>query len=332
MDYVLASSGPDGLPDLFTIYDAARRYGSCGPADTRVLAVGTRGGGASVVTPTGNAAETSRRALLKISEATILTTVDGLDLRGHAKISAVVGIPLRNLQQRHDVSTFAATAPIAAVTALLELLAMVPLEKVIAALGDHADTPNFEQLSEAIDVIVGDGASSDDVIAVLAFAIAEEFPAAPHCRRLLEEHAEWALPELPEIVVVPTTLNPKQTDPAIKEQRRRRREEEKKRKRGPTSTASACARPRPSRRRRSVRPPPNLGSSRTMDASSTSHLHAGRTRTIRSRARPGRHRRHRRGALRRHRSVDTGTEVQVATGPRRRRERERPASPSDLLQ
>ncbi len=189
-----------------------------------------------MVTPTGNAAETSRRALLKISEATILTTVDGLDLRGHAKISAVVGIPLRNLQQRHDVSTFAATAPIAAVTALLELLAMVPLEKVIAALGDHADTPNFEQLSEAVDVIVGDGASSDDVIAVLAFAIAEEFPAAPHCRRLLEEHAEWALPELPEIVVVPTALNPKQTDPAIKEQRRRRREEEKKRRRGPTST------------------------------------------------------------------------------------------------
>ena len=47
-----------------------------------------------MVTPTGNAAETSRRALLKISEATILTTVDGLDLRGHAKISAVVGIPL----------------------------------------------------------------------------------------------------------------------------------------------------------------------------------------------------------------------------------------------
>ena len=103
MDYVLSSSGPDGLPDLFTIYDAPRRYGSCGPADTRVLAVGTRGGGVSVVTPTGNAAETSRRALLKISEATILTTVDGLDLRGHAKISAVVGIPLRNLQQRRDV-------------------------------------------------------------------------------------------------------------------------------------------------------------------------------------------------------------------------------------
>src|ERR1039458_10211983 len=98
---------------------------------------------------TGYAAEISRRALLKISESTILTTVDGLDLRGHAKISAVVGIPLRNLQQRHDVTTFAATAPIAAVSALLELLASAPLEKVIVALGEHADTPNFEQLSAA---------------------------------------------------------------------------------------------------------------------------------------------------------------------------------------
>jgi hypothetical protein len=184
---------------------------------------------------TGNAAELARRGLLKISEATILSTVDGLDLRGHAKISAVVGIPLRNLQQRHDVATFAASAPIAAVTALLELLALSTLEKVIVALGDHADTPNFEQLSVAIDAVRSDGASLDDVVAVLAFAIVEDFPAAPHCRRLIEERDEFALPELPDVVITSTLLAPKETDPEIKEQRRRRREEEKKRKRGPTS-------------------------------------------------------------------------------------------------
>src|ERR1700691_5908820 len=120
---------------------------------------------------TGNAAEISRRAILKISESTILSAVDGLDLRGHAKISAVVGIPLRNLQQRRDVAAFAAAAPIAAVTALLELLAMAPLERVIAALGEHADAPNFEQLSAAIDAISASGATLDDVVAVLAFAI-----------------------------------------------------------------------------------------------------------------------------------------------------------------
>src|SRR5580692_8432999 len=188
---------------------------------------------------TGNAAEISRRALLKISESTILTTVDGLDLRGHAKISAVVGIPLRNLQQRRDVTAFAVSAPIAAVSALLELLAMAPLEKVIVALGDHADTPNFEQLRDAIDAVVRDGASSDDVVTVLAFAIAEEFPAAPHCRQLMDEHPEWALPELPVVEVTSTNFTPKETDPAIKEQRRRRREEEKKRKRGPTSQRPA---------------------------------------------------------------------------------------------
>jgi hypothetical protein len=192
------------------------------------------------VTPmTGNAAEISRRALLKISESTILTTVDGLDLRGHAKISAVVGIPLRNLQQRRDVATFAVSAPIAAVAALLELLAMSPLEKVIVALGDHADTPNVEQLRDAIDAIVRDGASPDDVVAVLAFAIAEDFPAAPHCRQLMEEHPEWALPELPVVEVKSTNFTPRETDPEIKEQRRRRREEEKKRKRGPSSQRPA---------------------------------------------------------------------------------------------
>jgi len=112
---------------------------------------------------------------------------------------------------------------------------MAPLEKVIAVLGEHADTPNFEQLSEAIDAVSRDGVSIDDVVAVLAFAIAEEFPAAPHCRRLLDERADLNLPELPDVVVTSTLLAPKETDPEIKEQRRRRREDEKKRKRGPTS-------------------------------------------------------------------------------------------------
>jgi len=184
---------------------------------------------------TGNAAEMSRRGLLRISESTILGVVDGLDLRGHAKISAVVGIPLRNLQQRRDVTAFAVTAPIAAVAALLEVLAMAPLEKVIAVLGEHADTPNFEQLSDAIDTVSRDGASIDDVVAVLTFAIAEEFPAAPHCRRLLEGRADLTLPELPDVVVASSLVAPKETDPEVKEQRRRRREEEKNRKRGPTS-------------------------------------------------------------------------------------------------
>jgi hypothetical protein len=208
----------------------------------------------------GNAAEVARRAILKISESTILTTVDGLDLRGHAKISAVVGIPLRNLQQRRDVTTFAVSAPIAAVIALLELLAMSPLEKVIAALGDHADTPNFEQLRDAIDAIIRDGASTDDVIAVLAFAIAEEFPAAPHCHHLIEEHPEWALPELPLVDVASTNFTPRETDPEIKEQRRRRREEEKKRKRGPTSQRP----PRPTKAKSAQKPQTAPGPSRTV--------------------------------------------------------------------
>jgi len=138
-----------------------------------------------------------RRAVLKINETTILDTVDSLDLRGNAKISAVIGMPLRSLQQRRDVVTFATTAPLAAVKAMLELLAAEPLERVVAALGEHADTPSFDQLSDAVDGLVANGSTPDDVVALLAFAIGEEFPAAPHCRRLLEERAEFALPELP---------------------------------------------------------------------------------------------------------------------------------------
>jgi hypothetical protein len=184
---------------------------------------------------TSSSSDIARRAILKIDESTVMDMVDGLDLRGHAKISAVVGMPLRTLQQRRDVAAFAATAPIAAVHALLELLAMDPLEKVIGALGDHADSPNFEQLVNAIDVVQANGATVDDIVAVLGFAVAEEFPAAPHCRRLLDERPELLLPDLPDVVIASTLLSPKEIDPEVREARRRRREEEKKRKRGPVS-------------------------------------------------------------------------------------------------
>src|SRR5664280_1469344 len=192
---------------------------------------------------TSSATDIARRAILKIDESTVMSMVDGLDLRGHAKISAVVGMPLRTLQQRRDIATFAATAPIAAVHALLELLAMAPLGKVIGALGDHADAPNFDQLVAAVDAVRAEGADVNDIVAVLGFAVAEEFPAAPHCRRLLEERPELLLPELPDLVGSSTLLSPKEIDPEVREARRRRREEEKKRRRGPVSARP----PRPSK-------------------------------------------------------------------------------------
>ncbi len=182
-----------------------------------------------------NATEIARRALLKIDDDVILTMVDGLDLRGHAKISAVVGMPLRNLQQRRDVTAFAVSAPVPALQALLELLATAPLEKVIDALGDHSDAPNLEQLRGALDAVRADGASVNDVVAVLGFAISEEFPASPSCRQLLLAVPEYELPELPEVEVSSSMLTPKETDPQIREQRRLRREQEKTRKRGPSS-------------------------------------------------------------------------------------------------
>ena len=188
---------------------------------------------------TSSAIETVRRAFLKIDSTSVLRVVDGLDLRGHARISAVVGVPLRNLQQKREVAIFAATAPIAALRALLELLAMEPLEKVVEALGAHADTPNFNQLSAAIDVVRASGSSVDDIIALLAFAVVEEFPAAPHCRLLLEERPEFQLPELPDVVVTASMLAPKATDPQVREQRRLRREQEKLRKRAPTSVRAS---------------------------------------------------------------------------------------------
>jgi hypothetical protein len=183
---------------------------------------------------------------LKIDETTVLGAVDKLQLRGNSKVSAVVGMPLRTLQQRRDVSTFAVSAPIAAVQALLELLAMEPLERVIEELGDHADSPTYDQLSGAIDRLRANGASNDDMVALLTHAIGEEFPAAPHCRRLLEERPELQLPALPSVAPTSSLLVAKEVDPAIRERRRVRREAERDLKKGKKSVESSRP-PRPAK-------------------------------------------------------------------------------------
>ena len=171
-----------------------------------------------------------RAALVKIDPETVLAKVDTLDLRAHARVSAVIGVPLRQLQQRRDVTAFAGTAPVAAIRATLELLAMSPLETVIGLLGDHAESPTYEQLVVAIDAFLAGGATADEAVAVLAYAVGEAFPAAPHCRRLLEEREEFALPQLPEVAAPSVLAAPREVSAELREQRRARREEEKRRK------------------------------------------------------------------------------------------------------
>jgi len=178
---------------------------------------------------TASASDVMRRALLRIDDERTLGALNQLNLKA-TKVSAVVGMPLRSLQQKRDVAHFAASAPIAAVRALLELLAIEPLEKVVELLGEHAESPTFEQLSEAVDRARLDGTSEDEIVAVLAFAVGEEFPAAPQCRRLLEERPAFILPSLPEVTSTTSLLVAKEVDDEVREQRRRRREQEKRKK------------------------------------------------------------------------------------------------------
>ena len=201
-----------------------------------------------------------RAAFLKIDPDVTLRAADSLDLRAHAKVSAVVGVPLRQLQQRRDVTAFATTAPLAAVRGLLEVMALAPLEATIELLGDHADSPTYEQLSEAVDQLLASGSSNDDVVAVLAHAVGASFPAAPHCRRLIEERPELSLPALPEVVAPTVLAAPKEVSAEIREQRKLRREDEKKKKK----SASSARPPRPTKAKggssrpdtRSTTPPP----------------------------------------------------------------------------
>ena len=170
-----------------------------------------------------------RRALAKMDPDSVMNVVDALQLQG-AKISAVIAVPLRGLQKKRDVAVFAAGAPIDAVAGLLEVLSMEPLEKVIGALGDNAESPNYEQLSTAIASLRDEELSNDALVAVLAYAIGHEFPAAVHCRRILGEEAALALPEIEITIGHASLLSPKVVDESVREQRRARRAQEKAQK------------------------------------------------------------------------------------------------------
>ena len=167
-----------------------------------------------------------RRALAKMDSDSIMNVVDALQLQG-AKISAVIAVPLRGLQKKRDVAAFAAGAPIDAVAGLLEVLSMEPLEKVISALGENAESPNYEQLSAAIASLRAEELSTDALVAVLAYAIGHEFPAAAHCRRILGEDESLTLPEIEIKIGHASLLTPKVVDESVREQRRARRAQEK---------------------------------------------------------------------------------------------------------
>jgi hypothetical protein len=190
-----------------------------------------------------NATTIVRAAFLKIDPEVTLRAADSLDLRAHAKVSAVVGVPLRQLQQRRDVTVFATTAPLAALRGLLEVMALAPLEKTIELLGEHAESPTYDQLSEAVDQLLTSGSSIDDVVAVLAHAVGESFPAAAHCRRLLEERPAFSLPALPDVVAPTVLAAPREVSAEVREQRRNRREDEKRRRK----SASSARPPRPTK-------------------------------------------------------------------------------------
>jgi hypothetical protein len=179
-----------------------------------------------------------RRAVAKMDPDFVMGVVDSLQLQG-AKVSAVVALPLRSLQKKRDVAAFASGAPIDAVSGLLELLSMESLEKIIEALGDHAEAPSYEQLSVAISTLRGTQLSDDQLVAVLAFAIGHDFPAAPHCRQILGEDETLTLPEIEVTIGQASLLTPKAIDESVREQRRVRREDEKARKHAQAAKAKA---------------------------------------------------------------------------------------------
>lgn len=188
---------------------------------------------------TASANDVMRRAIAKLDADAVMHVVDALQLQG-SKLSAVIAVPLRTLQKKRDVAAFAAGAPIDAVSGLLELLSMEPLEKVIEALGEHAETPSYENLSTAIASLRGESLNDDELVVVLAYAIGHDFPAAAHCRRILGEDEALALPEIELTIGHASLLSPKVVDESVREQRRARREEERARKQAQVAKAKSA--------------------------------------------------------------------------------------------
>ncbi len=184
-----------------------------------------------------------RRGLARLPGEALLERVDGLDLRPGARISPAVALPLRSLRERRDVDEFVSHAPAPAVRALLESLVAPDLERIVELLGEHADHPSFDQLAAAMDVLAEEGVSDDRRAALLAFAVAEQFAAAPHCRRLLTEIPELALPAVEVAGATAVMAPPREVDPEVRERRRQRR--------AARQASPAPSRPaRPSRARR----------------------------------------------------------------------------------
>jgi predicted solute-binding protein len=140
-----------------------------------------------------NATELARKILGSVPANDVLSLVDQLDLRPTPGSSPVLLVPLRSLKQRRDVATFVKSAPVATASLLLEIIGHEELGQIIELLGENASQPTFDQLASAVDQRLTNGADALEVRAVLGHVIAESFPAAPHCERLLEERPELRL-------------------------------------------------------------------------------------------------------------------------------------------
>jgi len=204
--------------------------------------------------------ELIRRCFIKFGPEVVLDVVDQLDLRSSSQLKAVVGIPLRTLQQKRDTVNFATTAPVPALMGMLEVMAHETLDRVVDVLGENAELPTKDQLSDAIATVQSEGADDMRIVALLAFAIANEFPASPHCVALLSERPEWQLPALPAVAKSGSLLQERVKDDEIKAQRQARREAEKAKKKAQQApvvhTKKKVAAPKPEVAPRPAAPAP----------------------------------------------------------------------------
>ncbi len=166
-----------------------------------------------------------RRATAVLGAARVFELIDPAVLTPQTGVPPLVSLSLITLRKNRSFETWLSKAPVAATGFVASQLTHDALDRAIDLLGDAAANPSYEELVSALEQM---RAEFDPAVlaAMLALVAAESAPAEPHCRRLLAERPEFALPDVASAQRT-SLVNEKNVDPEVREQRRARREAER---------------------------------------------------------------------------------------------------------
>ena len=172
------------------------------------------------------------RALANLADDELLTVIQTLPEDHLTALGKVAGFE-EGAADGDQIDAVRAAAKAGRINGDLERLGLVLTDACLAdcitALGDHADNPTEEQLSEVLPGIVETHGLHLTQF-MLASVVVGEAPASPTLVRLLKHDETYALPATEERDIVPKLHAPSAEEEAEREAIRERRKADRKRK------------------------------------------------------------------------------------------------------